>query len=140
MRRSLLLIALVLVVVLPLGGCASARRSDALNDTLSGYRNALRWGSFAQAERFVDPAYLKAHPLSALDRARYQQVRVSDYDDDAAPVPVNKDEVRQTVQIGLINRNTQAERTIVDHQLWKYDAAKARWWLESGLPDITRGD
>lgn len=140
MRRRPLLIALVpAFLLLLLAGCAQTRRSDALTDTLSAYRSALRWGSFAQAEQFVDPAYRKAHPLTDLDKARYNQVRVSDYNDDAAPVPVSKTEVRQTVQIGLINRNTQAERTIVDHQVWKYDADKHHWWLESGLPDITQG-
>ena len=70
--------------------------------------------------------------------ARYQQVRVTDYNDDAGPVPLSDTEVRQSVRISLVNVNTQAERTIIDNQVWQYDAASKHWWLASGLPDITR--
>ncbi len=70
--------------------------------------------------------------------ARYKQVRVTEYNDDAGPVPVSDMEVRQTVQINLVNINTQAERTITDQQTWHYDAPTKHWWLTSGLPDITR--
>ncbi len=136
MRRCTAFVVLGLIMLTT--GCATQRRSDALTRTLSAYHGALRWGSFARAEAFVDPAWRKSHPLSQLQRDRYAQVRISDYNDDAGPVAVSKTEVRQTVQIHLINRNTETERGIIDHQLWRYDADKNRWWLESGLPDITR--
>jgi hypothetical protein len=42
-----------------------------------------------------------------------------------------------TLEIKLINRHTQAERSILDRQHWRFDAARQRWWLTSGLPDIT---
>lgn len=130
---------LVVGLFLLLAGCATQRRSTELTRTLSAYHAALRWGSFAQADAFVDPVWRKAHPMSRLQRDRYAQVRVSDYNDDAGPVAVSKTEVRQTVQIRIVNRNTESERSIIDHQVWTYDADKDRWWLESGLPDITRG-
>ena len=44
----------------------------------------------------------------------------------------------KTVKLDLLNRNTQTARSVVDHQVWKYDAAAKRWWLVSGLPDISR--
>jgi hypothetical protein len=81
---------------------------------------------------------LKAHPPTSLDMARYAQVRVSDYNEVSGPVPVGENEVRQVVQIGLINIHTQSERTIADRQLWRYDPDNKHWWLESGLPDITQ--
>ena len=40
------------------------------------------------------------------------------------------------VRIGIININTQAERTVVDQQTWRYDPDKHQWWLTSGLPDV----
>ncbi|MEO8746287.1 MAG: hypothetical protein ABI379_01300 [Rhodanobacter sp.] len=127
-----------LIAALLLVGCASAIRSDSLTNTLKAYGSTLRWGDFASAAQFVDPAALRAHPLTNLDMARYQQVRVTDYNDDAGPVPVSDTEVRQAVSIGLVNVHTQSERTIVDNQTWHYDAAAKHWWLTSGLPDITR--
>jgi hypothetical protein len=52
-------------------------------------------------------------------------------------VHINDNEVSQIVEIGLVNINTQAARSIIDKQLWRYDAKANRWWLVSGLPDIT---
>lgn len=127
---------LVLSVAL-LAGCASKTRSDALTATLTAYGSTLRWGSFESAQQFVDPAVRKAHPLSSMDKSRFKQFRVSDYDDGAGPVPSGDFDVEQTVQIRLINVNTQGERSVIDHQKWHYDAESKHWWLTTGLPDIT---
>ncbi|NII12325.1 hypothetical protein [Oleiagrimonas sp. C23AA] len=139
MRR---LIAITLLAACTaLAACANIaeqRKSTQLQETLSAYRNALRWGSFQQAAAFIDPKLRQAHPMSDFERSRYAQVRVSDYDDAQGPVPAGKDEVHQAVRIGLINRNTQAERSIVDQQVWHYDQDAHHWWLESGLPDLDR--
>ena len=70
---------------------------------------------------------------------RYHQVQVTAYNDQPA-APLGPDEVAQTVEIGLVNVNTQAARSIVDHQVWRYDEKEKRWWLTTGLPNITRHD
>ncbi|HEX7341415.1 MAG TPA: hypothetical protein VF269_03970 [Rhodanobacteraceae bacterium] len=129
---------IVIIAMIILAGCASNQRRDSLTSTLNAYAATLRWGSFGHAEGFIDPAYRKVHPLTPLQMARYQQVRVVGYDDGDGPVPVNQTEVQQVVKIGIINRHTQSERFVIDHQLWKWDAKAGRWWLETGLPDITR--
>lgn len=128
--------ALVFAVVLLLAGCATHREQDQLQKVLDNYAATLRWGDFESAYAFVDPKERKAHPLTDLDRARYRQVRVSDYDVQST-VPQGEHEVRQMVRIGLINNNTQSERSVLDAQLWRYDEKAKQWWLESGLPDIT---
>ncbi|MEI7036702.1 hypothetical protein [Fulvimonas yonginensis] len=136
MRRFLLpLLALAFALC---AGCATDQRNQSLITTLNAYAGTLRWGDFQSALQFVDPKVREAHPPSALDMARYQQVRVTGYDEGAGPVPDGENRVRQVVQISLVNLNTQAERTIVDRQSWRYDPEKKRWWLTSGLPDITR--
>lgn len=108
-----------------------------LDDTLKTYAATMRWGDMTQGLGFVDPAYLQAHPMTDLDLARYKQVRVTAYDDQPA-APVSETEVRQTVEIGLVNVNTQAARSVIDNQVWRYDEKAKRWWLTTGLPDITR--
>jgi hypothetical protein len=45
--------------------------------------------------------------------------------------------VRQVVAISMVNNNTQAERTVIDRQIWHYDPETNHWWLMTGLPDIT---
>lgn len=131
--RSILVVALVL-----LGACAAAGKSDEklLEETLEGYASVIRWGNFEQALTFVDPETLKAHPLSTLDLQRYHQFQVTLYNDQPAR-HVAPDQVRQLVEIGLVNVNTQAARSVIDNQLWRFDDKARRWWLVSGLPDLT---
>ncbi|MBQ4854906.1 hypothetical protein IMW82_09520 [Rhodanobacter sp. B2A1Ga4] len=136
MRRILSI--LVVLSVLLLAGCATKTRSDALTTTLKAYGSTVRWGDFQSAAQFIDPKVRAAHPLSPLELARYRQVRVSEYDDGAGPVPTGDFDVQQTAMISLVNIHTQSERSIVDHQTWHYDEATKHWWLTSGLPDITQ--
>jgi len=135
MRR--LLLVLLALLAAGLAGCASDQRNQALTSTLNAYANTLRWGDFQSAQHFVDPQQAAAHPPSALDMARYGQVRVTEYDEGQGPVASGENEVHQLVHINLVNINTQSERTIVDRQTWHYDPIKKHWWLTSGLPDIT---
>ena len=136
MRRYLF--PLLALVAMLCAGCATDQRNQALVTTLNAYASTLRWGDFQSAQQFVDPKVREAHPLRSLDLARYGQVRVTGYDEGAGPVPDGENQVRQVVQISLVNVNTQSERTVVDRQSWRYDPDKKRWWLMSGLPDITR--
>ena len=134
MRRILIVVAAVVL----LAGCATAQRKDALTSTLNTYAATLRWGNFQSALKFVDPKVLETNPPTSLDMARYQQVRVSDYDEGAGPSVVAENEVQQVVQLHLINIHTQSERTVIDRQTWRYDPEAKHWWLTSGLPNVTQ--
>ena len=139
MHRRAVIAALASVAV---AACAMDKlktKESILEDTLQTYAATLRWGDMVQALAFVDPKYRQAHPMSDLDLARYRQVQVTAYNDQPA-APLNDKEVAQTVEIGLVNVNTQSARSIIDHQVWRYDDKDKRWWLETGLPDITRHD
>ncbi|HZX70789.1 MAG TPA: hypothetical protein VFE77_08215 [Rhodanobacter sp.] len=129
---------LLLLMILLLAACATQERSQSLTSTLSAYGGVLRWGDFASAVQFIDPEVRAKHPISELDLARYKQVRVTEYNDDAGPVPISPTEVQQMVKISLVNIHTQAERNVIDRQTWHYDEKARHWWLTSGLPDITR--
>lgn len=108
-----------------------------LPETLHAYSATIRWEEFSQALAFVDVNYLAQHPLSQLELERYRQVRVSYYHD-SDPVFTKPDEAHIVVEIGLINVNTQSARSIVDRQVWRWDRKAKRWWLMTGLPDITQ--
>jgi hypothetical protein len=128
---------LLIFTVLALAGCFQAKNNALLlEDTLANYASAIRWGNMEGALGFVDPETLKAHPVSKLDLERYHQVQITTYNDQP-PVRINDLEVRQVVEIGLVNTNTQAARSIIDNQVWRLDEKANRWWLLSGLPDIT---
>jgi hypothetical protein len=136
MRRILTLF--VMLSMLLLGGCATDQRNDALTTTLKAYASTVRWGDFPTALQFVDPKVRESQSPSKLEMARYQQYKVSGYDDGKGPMPNGKDEVTQVVQINLVNVNTQHERSVTDHQTWRYDAEGKHWWLVTGLPDISQ--
>ena len=131
-------IAILVPLLALLGGCATqGKPQKLLQNTLSAYASTVRWGGFGpEALAYVDPEYQKAHPLSTLDMQRYQQVRVSYYHDQPAQ-NLSPTEVSQIVEIGVVNEHTQGERAVVDRQHWHWDEKAQRWWLTSGLPDIT---
>ena len=136
MRRALSLLALASMLLL--AGCATQNRADTLDLTLRAYASAVRWGDFQSAVVFLDPMTRAEHMPSALDLARYKQIRVSGYDAGNGPLPDGENQVRQIVHINLINVSSQSERSIVDRQTWRYDETTKHWWLTSGLPDITQ--
>ena len=136
MRR--ILMSLVALSMLSLGGCATDQRNDLLTTTLNAYAHTVRWGDFNAAAQFIDPKEREAHPIPKLEMSRYQQYKVSEYDEGKGPTHNGEFEVSQDVQINLVNVNTQSERTVTDHQKWRYDAESKHWWLVSGLPDISR--
>jgi hypothetical protein len=136
MHRPLLLLGLLCTL---LAGCAADIRNEALTNTLTRYGSVVRWGDMKSAVAFIDPKVLAERPVSTLEMSRYDLFRITSYDEGAGPQPGEQpDEVRQVVQIGLVNNNTQSERHIVDKQVWRYDQATHHWWLMTGLPDISR--
>ena len=134
----MLRIFLVLVSLGLLAGCATQKsKGDLLEATLESYAATIRWGNFEDATAFVDPETLKAHPLTSLDLERYRQVRISGYNAQPAR-PLGDDEIALVAEIVLTNNNTQGVRSVLDRQRWRYDEKAKRWWLVTGLPDITQ--
>jgi hypothetical protein len=133
----------VLLLLAALAGCASMSldrmktKEGILEETLQTYAATMRWGDMTRCLAFVDPKVRTEHPMSELDLARYKQVSVTAYDDQPA-TPSGENEVTQTVEIGLVNVNTQSARSVVDRQVWRWDPKDKHWWLMTGLPDITR--
>jgi len=132
-------ILLAAALFLLMAACASSGSRDDLRDqSLYVYAGAIRWGQIDEALGFVDPEYLKKRPFTALDRSRFDQVRITGYDVKGYE-PIGKDELAQVVEIRLVNQHTQTERTVIDRQRWRWDEESRRWWLLTGLPDITAG-
>ena len=99
---------------------------------------AIRWSDFEAAEAFIDPGYLAAHPLSDLQRERYRQLQVSSYRERGSSMGADGS-VERRVEMGVINRNTLAERTLTLTERWRWDPQAKRWWQVEGLPDLWQG-
>jgi hypothetical protein len=128
-------VALLMVLLVACGGGSGAVKPKRL-DQLLGYGSAVRWNDFDEAWDFVDPAVRAARPLSDFERERYRQIQVTGYDVRNQTASADGLTIEQTVEISLVNRNTQVERIVTDHQRWVFNPETKRWWLASGLPDF----
>lgn len=129
--RFLFLVAAALLVA-----CAANPRGPVPGDTFYSYTGTLRWSGFEQALDFVDPLHREAHPPTALELERYRQVEVKGYQVQRTTA-LSDDRIQREVEISLVNRHTQRERTVRHTEIWRMDTAAGRWWLANGLPDIT---
>ena len=128
---------LLLMSLLVLAGCQEALRKSSTDTWLSDYAAAIRWNEIDRALDFVDPAVRAAQPLTDLDRERFKQVQVTGYEVKTQELAADGS-LTQTVEIRLVNRNTQLERSITDRQTWRFDPVAKRLWLTSGLPDLSQ--
>lgn len=132
----------VLVVLLVAGaaqaeGPSRAQRSK-LEPTKNAYVAAVRWGDFDTAEGFIDPLYLQQHPITDLQRERYRQLQISSYRERSVGAGADGS-IERRVEMGVINRNTQAERKVIVNERWRWDPEAKRWWQAAGLPDLWQG-
>ena len=142
MQRRLFpwLIALPLLLAamsLQAAGPGRAQRAK-LAQTQAAYVAAVRWSDFEAAENFIDPQQRQAHPLGDLQRERYRQVQVSRYRERSSGVGEGGT-VERRIELGVVNRNTQAERTVLVTERWRWDPQAKRWWQAAGLPDLWQG-
>lgn len=131
----------LLVVLLGawLAACASSQPKMSELDKLQyAWSAAIRWGDFEGAWNLLDPKYREAHPLTELELSRYKQIQVSGYHDLGSQVL--PDGARREVEIGVVNRNTMAERSMRYTEEWRYDPQAKTWWVMSGLPDFWAGE
>lgn len=125
-----------LLLLVLLSACAGTGGDKVRQSALSEYGAAIRWGEFDRAQEFVDPIHRAEHPITELDRERFKLIQVSGYEIKHASATA--DGLQQTVEIRVINKLTQSERTLTDRQTWRWDEAGKRFWLMSGLPDFSQ--
>lgn len=144
MNRLLVVLASLLLLASSLVGVDASAKNRSGNKarirTLYDYASTIHWSEFDKAIDFVDPQWLAKHPVTHLDMERYKQVHVSGYEVRTSVLQTDGSGYDQVVLIRLININTQVEREITDRQHWRWDPEAKRWWLTTGLPNITPGD
>jgi len=131
--KRCLLIACLLVLV----ACGGMPTTGAARDNmLTDYGAAIRWNEFDKAQDYIDPAIRQQQPMSELETERLKQIQVTGYEVKTRDVAADGSIV-QTVEIRVVNRNTQIERIVTDRQTWRRDATGKQYWLVSGLPDFS---
>ena len=134
--RTIILIGLAGLLL----GCPQTREDKDLSETLKQYETIIRWAQWDAAVNFVSLEYQEEHPITRLEMDRLRLFRVTQYIlRSSTPVDGGMG-LTQIVELHIFNKNQAIERTIIDNQYWKYDEARKRWLLHSGLPDPTQRD
>lgn len=136
MPRLPALVALVALILLVPACADRSSRQQVLDRSLYTYAGMIRWGEFEAAQEFVDPEVRAQAPLTELDLERFRHLQISGYHVKASG-PTPDGGVARVVDIGVINRHTQAERVVQAREIWRWDAQARRWWLTTGLPVLT---
>jgi hypothetical protein len=126
--HSVITRATAIMVVAVLAGCAGGlTRKDRLDYTLRAYERSIRWSQFDAASGF------EAGGRAAVPD-RLQRIKVTSYDVVESTLADDKERAQQTVRIRYYDTDDMRERIAIDHQDWRYDTAKEKWVLQSGLP------
>lgn len=129
----LLLVALLAAL---LGACATTRNEGKLlEETLVAHASQVRWGDPLGSVEFVDPKMREQHELTGLERERWRLYRVAGYRAQP-PAMLAEGHAQSVVELELVNRHTQAARSLPWRQEWRFDAEAKRWWLVSPLPSL----
>lgn len=135
------LITTVLLAVLMLAGCSSSSpAANALDASQYAWSGAIRWNDFGGALNLVDPELRDEHPLTDLERKRYEQVTISAYRDLGASRNIEAGTAVRSIQIGVVNKHTMEQREVRYQETWRWDEAGKTWWITSGLPDLWAGE
>ena len=137
--RLSLTFVLILLSGIMISGCASTnKQSKSLDERLKQYEQVIRWSQWEGAVEYLAPEYLQNNRLSRLDMDRFRLFKVTHYQVRSAAATDAGMGYRQTVEIRMFNRTRAVERTLIDQQEWRYNTVHERWYLHSGLPDVTR--
>ena len=128
-RKKTFSVLLLLLLV----GCASLSKAN--NYTLfqevhRAYRMAIRDSDFKAANLAVAPAAKKDDS----DFKSYMDIKIARYKIIKSTMNDEGSEVRQEVEIQYYRKNRPVVKYLWDNQLWRYQADKSTWFLQTGLP------
>lgn len=137
LRQILIIVLASLAMLVAFPADAKSKRSQMKQFEVSRmkYASSIRWNEFEMAWGYVEPFYRKDHPLTDLEVERLKQIQVTGYEEKFQETLADGS-IELRAEIRLINRHTQAERVIMNTQLWRWDEVSKRWWLTNGLPDF----
>ncbi|WP_456375403.1 hypothetical protein [Thiolapillus sp.] len=125
-----------LLLVFSLGSCEtmqSAERKNKMDFDLKLYGHEVRWGEIEALPSYLKPELVEEQaPLAH----KPENIRVTEYELLVPPREIEEEppRVAQTVRINYVFRDRQVVRTLVDKQLWEYDAAAKKWFRANPIP------
>ncbi len=137
LRFSLLYrLSFIISLMLLLTGCQSLeerQRADSLQETLRSYEATIRWSSGQHAARFREPE--QDTTLTQAD-SKPANIRITHYEVVQGPSMLGDKRAIQTAVIQYVLQDNQVVREITDQQVWLYDEAQQKWYLNSQVPEF----
>ena len=131
---SVLLLVLLATLAAP-ADAVKARQRGKLDQVQAAWASAVRWSEFESAWELVDPALRAQRPMSELEFERYRQLQVTSYRE-GGNGQLEDGTVVRAVEIGVINRHTQAERSERYQERWRWAQEARRGWQSGGRPPL----
>ncbi len=132
-KRSATICLIFPLVVFLLGGCASLAAKSRVNmftNISKAYEWALESGNYHGAAEHLDPS-IDRPPI---DFKRFANIKVSQYTVTRFKMSDDRRTIRQDVELQYFFLNQSLVKTVVDHQVWRYNEDEGEWLLQSGLP------
>lgn len=119
----------LLLLLLLLAGCTTSLDiNQKFDDATFRYERALRWGNLQQA------AVFQKHPQQFTDKElqRFKDIKITAYN--IAGTTTSGNQIKQTAEIQYYKLDDMVVHTLMNHQVWEYDAEAGRWYLMSPIP------
>lgn len=128
-----------LVAAVLLAGCpATSKKEMQQTETLQRYEAIVRWNQFDAMVDFMHPDWLEENPVTPLEIERLHQFKVSQYRVRQVIAQEDGSGMDRLVQLRLYHIHSARERVVEYIEAWRWDDERKRWYLHSGLPDVTR--
>jgi hypothetical protein len=107
------------------------KRAQSLQDTLRSYEASVRWSSGQQAAKFQAPDAATSELLPGR-----KSIKVTSYEVVQGPTMLGDMRAVQTAIIQYVLQESQVVKELADQQVWLYDEADEKWYLNSQVPEL----
>lgn len=128
----------MMIAVLPLAACSGLQQKDQaarLDNALTAYAGAIRWGNFDTAAAFAVP---RDGSVPRHDTAALASLKVTGYSVRINRVNDTADEADVSFAFTYYQEDRGTIRTAEQRALWYYDAGREGWLLDGTLPSFQR--
>ncbi len=136
--RHYLFTCCLLIVACHFAACATVKNKKQLNrldDSLRLYEQAIRWGEFDVAARYIKFRE-NAKPAKPRGREILENIRVASYEVISQGMADDRSEARVLAAISFYHVESGIVRHMRDEQVWWYDEQSKSWFLEGDLPNF----
>ena len=123
---------------LALGGCARMKKQDQrvrLDQALTAYVGAIRWGNFETAAAFAVPRDGRRTRVSV---DAITGLKVTGFSTRINRVGEDADEADVTTGFTYYHEDRGTIRQIEQDATWYFDEARGTWLMDGNLPDFSR--